>query len=142
MSFAIGAYKIHRVVIPLNHNAALEKYVCMRRASYFSTILCLCTHKIMEFLFWEEAYDFHKFPDDALEPIRLFSLNFQSMLMKACCKIPRYCQFGQNRVYTHAFLSGINNMVPWGLWSIWSAEICFLSFLPNNRQNLGSPPPT
>ena len=110
--------------------AGLEKYVCMRRASYFSTILCLCTHKIMEFLFWEEAYDFHKFPDDALEPIRLFSLNFQSMLMKACCKIPRYCQSGQNRVYTHAFLSGINNMVPWGLWSIWSAKICFWASCP------------
>ena len=53
-----------------------------------------------------------------------------------------YCLSGQNVAYTAAFLMAIYNRVPRGLWAIPNAEIVFLTFSPENRKNLGSPPPT
>ena len=41
-----------------------------------------------------------------------------------------YCLSGQNVSYNHAFLMAIYNMVPVGLWSIWSAEFFFKGHWP------------
>ena len=56
--------------------------------------------------------------------------------------IARYCLSGQNIPDSSDFLKTIYNKVLRGLWWILSAEIFFLRFFPENRKNLGSPPPT
>ena len=64
-------------------------------------------------------------------------------------KIPegswKFCIFyiysAQNSPDISDFLNAIYNKVPRGLCWIGSAEIFFLKFFPDNRKNLGSPPP-